>query len=133
MTIRAAFALTLSTSVAALIVLLGAPAQASAYGCTGSGVYDCVDIKGTGTYVTSVTGKFGVGPRGAASGHYRIQMPGGTVYNSPTFKYHNESYFHSQSWTWPKTIKRYVPSGKLCAQFITSKYATRPACKTVHR
>ncbi len=114
------------------LTLVPTDADASARGCTGGGVYYCVDVQGSGNKVETVKVEFGVGPRVATSGYYKIWLPDGTTRTSGQYGYHNESYFHSQSWSHTWAFHRNFPSGKLCGQFISAKYSTSRACETVH-
>ncbi len=117
---------------ASAVALSPGDADASARGCTGGGVYDCVDVHGSGNTVDTVKVEFGIGPRIATSGHYKIWLPDGTTRTTGQYIYHNQSYFHSQVYSRTWNFHRYFRSGKLCGQFISDKYKTSRACETVH-
>lgn len=132
----------LSAACAAL-VLCGAiaalssvrPVAASSSGCTFAYPQVCVGVHGTGLHVTEVDGGLILRARQSETGYWTITSSDGQInIKTATGTYHNESYFHSQSYNsgWIP-VNRDLPGGtKVCSTFYATNGPLGTACVTIH-
>jgi hypothetical protein len=108
---------------------------ASSSGCTFSYPQVCVGVHGTGLHVTEVDGGLILRARQSYTGYWTIASSDGQInIKTATATYHNQSYFHPQSYNsgWIP-VNRDLPDGaKVCSTFNATNGPLGTACVSMH-
>jgi hypothetical protein len=111
------------------------PVAASSSGCTFAYPQVCVGVHGAGLHVTEVDGGLILRARQSETGYWTITSSDGQInIRTATGTYHNQSYFHEQSYNsgWIP-VNRDLPGGtKVCSTFYATNGPLGTACVTVH-
>jgi hypothetical protein len=111
------------------------PVAASSSGCTFAYPQVCVGVHGTGLHVTEADGGLVLRARQSETGYWTITSSDGQInIKTATGTYHNQSYFHEQSYNsgWIP-VNRDLPNGaKVCSTFYATNGPLGTACVTIH-